>query len=51
MHSLFPDYLAKLRFDTQQLATLRALGEHQGKQSSRRPIARGIKRFASGGRC
>lgn len=32
MHSLTPDYLAKLRFDTRQLATLRALGEYQGKQ-------------------
>lgn len=32
MHSLTPDYLAKLRFDTQQLATLRALGEYRGKQ-------------------
>jgi Fic family protein len=32
MHSLTPDYIAKLRFDTQQLATLRALGEYQGKQ-------------------
>lgn len=32
MHSLLPDYLAKLRFDAQQLATLRALGEYQGKQ-------------------
>jgi Fic family protein len=32
MHSLSPDYLAKLRFDTRQLATLRALGEHRGKQ-------------------
>ncbi len=32
MHSLSPDYLAKLRFDAQQLATLRALGEYQGKQ-------------------
>lgn len=32
MHSLKPDYLAKLRFTTQQLATLRALGEFQGKQ-------------------
>lgn len=32
MHSLTPDYLAKLRFDTQQLATLRALGEYGGKQ-------------------
>lgn len=32
MHSLTPGYLAKLRFDTQQLATLRALGEYGGKQ-------------------
>ncbi|MDH0775911.1 Fic family protein [Delftia tsuruhatensis] len=32
MYSLSPDYLAKLRFDTQQLATLRALGEYRGKQ-------------------
>jgi hypothetical protein len=32
MHSLTPDYLAKLRFDMQQLATLRALGEYCGKQ-------------------
>ncbi len=32
MHSLLPDYLAKLRFDSQQLATLRALGEYRGKQ-------------------
>ena len=32
MHSVLPDYLAKLRFDAQQLATLRALGEYRGKQ-------------------
>ncbi|MBK7615955.1 MAG: Fic family protein [Burkholderiales bacterium] len=32
MHSLSPDYLVKLRFDAQQLATLRALGEYRGKQ-------------------
>ncbi len=32
MHSLSPEYLSKLRFDTQQLATLRALGEYRGKQ-------------------
>jgi Fic family protein len=32
MHSLSPEYLAKLRFDSQQLATLRALGEYRGKQ-------------------
>ena len=32
MHSLSPGYLAKLRFDAQQLATLRALGEYRGKQ-------------------
>lgn len=32
MRSLLPDYLTKLRFDAQQLATLRALGEYRGKQ-------------------
>lgn len=32
MHSLSPDYLASLRFDARQLATLRALGEYRGKQ-------------------
>lgn len=32
MHSLSPEYLSKLRFDAQQLATLRALGEYRGKQ-------------------
>ncbi len=32
MQSLSPDYLAQLRFDAQQLATLRALGEYRGKQ-------------------
>jgi hypothetical protein len=32
MHSLLPDYPAKLRFDAQPLATLRGLGEYQGKQ-------------------
>lgn len=32
MQSLTPDYLASLRFDAQQLATLRALGEYRGKQ-------------------
>jgi Fic family protein len=32
MHSLSPEYVAKLRFDAQQLATLRALGEYRGKQ-------------------
>jgi Fic family protein len=32
MHSLSPDYLSKLRFDAQHLATLRALGEYRGKQ-------------------
>jgi Fic family protein len=32
VHSLLPDYLAKLRFDAQQLAALRALGECRGKQ-------------------
>lgn len=33
MHSLTSDYLARLRFDGQQLATLRALGEHRGRQA------------------
>jgi Fic family protein len=32
VNSLSPDYLARLRFDAQQLATLRALGECCGKQ-------------------
>ncbi|WP_186222235.1 Fic family protein [Burkholderia gladioli] len=32
MYSLSFEYLAKLRFNTQQLATLRALGEYRGKQ-------------------
>ena len=32
MHSLSPDFIASLRFDTQQVASLRALGEARGKQ-------------------
>lgn len=32
MQSLSPDYLAKLRFNAQHLATLRALGEYRGRQ-------------------
>lgn len=32
MHSLAPDYLSRLRFDSRQLSTLRALGEYRGKQ-------------------
>ena len=32
MQSLSPQVLAKLRFDAQQMATLRALGEYRGKQ-------------------
>ena len=32
MQSLSPDYLANLRFNAQQLATLRALGEYRGSQ-------------------
>lgn len=32
MHSLSPGYLARLRFDARQLATLRSLGEYRGKQ-------------------
>jgi Fic family protein len=32
MHSLTPAFLQRLRFDTQQMATLRALGECRGRQ-------------------
>lgn len=32
MHSLAPNYLAALRYDGLQLATLRTLGEYRGKQ-------------------
>ncbi|MFZ5723349.1 MAG: Fic family protein [Pseudomonadota bacterium] len=32
MNSVTPEYLAGLRFDARQMATLRALGEYQGKQ-------------------
>ncbi len=32
MHSITPEYLAALRFDGRQVATLRLLGEYQGKQ-------------------
>lgn len=32
MHSLSPQYLARLRFDARQMATLRTLGEYRGKQ-------------------
>lgn len=32
MHSLTPEYLAALRFDASQAATLRAIGEYRGKQ-------------------
>ncbi len=32
MHSLTPEYLDALRFDGTQVATLRSLGEYQGKQ-------------------
>lgn len=32
MNSFLNDYIAKLRFNAQQLATLRALGEYRGKQ-------------------
>ena len=32
MHSLLPDTLARMRFNAQQVSTLRALGEYQGKQ-------------------
>ena len=33
MHSLKPEYLAALRFDANQAATLRAVGEYRGKQA------------------
>lgn len=33
MHSLVPEYLDRLRFDANQVATLRALGEYRGKQA------------------
>lgn len=32
MHSLIPEFLANLRYDGLQIATLRALGEYRGKQ-------------------
>lgn len=32
LYSLSPDYLGRLRFDAQQMAALRALGEYRGKQ-------------------
>ena len=32
MHSLTPEYLTRLRFDANQAATLRAIGEYRGKQ-------------------
>lgn len=32
MHSLAPDFLANLRYDGLQIATMRALGEYRGKQ-------------------
>jgi Fic family protein len=32
LHSLTPDFLTRLRFDANQAATLRAIGEYRGKQ-------------------
>jgi hypothetical protein len=32
MSSLTPEFLARLRFDANHAATLRALGEYRGKQ-------------------
>ncbi|MDA8328734.1 MAG: Fic family protein [Betaproteobacteria bacterium] len=32
MHSLSPDFLSSLRYDGLQMATLRSIGEYQGKQ-------------------
>ena len=34
MHSLLPGYLAKLRFDAQQLVTLPSPGKYRGKRPS-----------------
>jgi Fic family protein len=33
LHSLTPEHLDRLRFDAQQAATLRAIGEYRGKQA------------------
>jgi Fic family protein len=33
LHSLTPEYLDRLRFDAEQAATLRAIGEYRGKQA------------------
>ncbi len=33
MHSLTPEFLAKLRYDGLQIATMRSLGEYRGKQA------------------
>jgi hypothetical protein len=33
LHSLTPEYLDRLRFDADQAATLRAIGEYRGKQA------------------
>lgn len=50
MHSLTPEYLAALRFDGIQAATLRTLGEYQGKQqfyAARSPEAlKGLRQIA-----
>jgi Fic family protein len=50
MRSLTPEYLAALRFDGVQAATLRTLGEHQGKQrlyATQSPeILKGLRQIA-----
>jgi Fic family protein len=50
MHSLTPEHLAALRFDGTQAATLRSLGEYQGKQQlyvSQSPEAlKGLRQIA-----
>lgn len=51
MHSLSPDYLGGLRFNAQQLAALRALGEWRGKQqlfAAQSPeLLRGLRQVAA----
>jgi Fic family protein len=50
MHSLSPDALARMRFNAQQVATLRALGEYQGKQrlyvAQQQEILTGLRQVA-----
>lgn len=50
MHSLSPDTLARMRFDAQQVATLRTPSEYQGKQrlyvATRRRFLTGLRQVA-----